>query len=291
MLLATIAVIAAALCSGSAAVLQASAVRRMPAARSVGAHFVAALARSPRYLAALALIAAGFALSVLALRTLPVYVVQSARASSLVVTAVLSVLVLGARLRRVELGAFGAVAVGLVLLALSTGPQQAAVAAGSGTRFAVLTGVCLLGALAVLTLRRAPSGMAGPLLAALAGGAFALLALATRLAPSLHPLTLLTDPAGWAMGLAGFLGLLLGALALQRASVVPVTATMVAVETVTGALLGVVVCGDRPIGGAESTAVAAVALVLAGALLLARFGAPEADRMVLTRGPAAPASR
>src|SRR6476620_2797645 len=62
-----IAVAAAAVCSGSAAVLQASAVSRLPTSSSVSAGFSGRLARSPRYLLALVLVACGFGLSILAL--------------------------------------------------------------------------------------------------------------------------------------------------------------------------------------------------------------------------------
>ena len=102
MTLVLLAVAGAAVCSGSAAVLQASAVARLPQADSISAGFVGRLARSPRYLLALMLVAAGFGLSILALRTLPLFVVQAGRASSLAITAVLSVLLLRVRLRTAE---------------------------------------------------------------------------------------------------------------------------------------------------------------------------------------------
>ena len=79
--------------------------------------FVLRLARSPRYLLALVLVAAGFGLSIIALRTLPLFVVQAGRASSLAITAVLSVLLLHARLRRVEIGAVVGIGAGLVVVA------------------------------------------------------------------------------------------------------------------------------------------------------------------------------
>jgi hypothetical protein len=78
-----------------------------------------------------------------------------------------------------------------------------------------------------------------------------------------------------AVAAAGVLGLLLGALALQRASVVSVTSAMVATETVLGALLGIIVRGDRPAAGLAIPAAGGFLLVLVGALMLARFGAPE----------------
>jgi hypothetical protein len=57
--------------------------------------------------------------------------------------------------------------------------------------------------------------------------------------------------------------------------VVSVTSAMVATETVLGAVLGMIVCDDRPAAGLAIPAIGGFLLVLAGALVLARFGAPE----------------
>ena len=117
--LALVCVGVAALCSGTAIVLQAVAARRLPADVRLDAALVGGLARSPLYLLALALVALGFGLSFVALRTLPVFAVQAGRASSLAVAAVLSVLVLGARLRWSDWLGLGSIAVGLVVLAFA----------------------------------------------------------------------------------------------------------------------------------------------------------------------------
>jgi drug/metabolite transporter (DMT)-like permease len=271
-----LAVAGAAVCSGTAAVLQASAVARLPRATSVSGSFVLRLARSPRYLAALGLIAVGFALSFLALRTLPLFAVQAGRASSLAVTAVLSVLALGVRLRRAELIAVLAIGAGLVVVGWTAGEQASAQVGGAG-RVVLLAAVLALLPVAAVVLRMRELARSGLLLAVIAGTCFGLLALGARILRGFDPGTLLTDPAAWALAGAGTLGLLRGALALQRASVVTVTAAMVAVETVLGSVLGMLVCGDRPTPGLAVPAALGFALVLVGALALARFGAPEAD--------------
>ena len=174
----------------------------------------------------------------------------------------------------------GAVGVGLVVLALAAGPPQPA-EVGVGVRF-------------THGRRRrrhrpahGPGGrppaagrpVRGLALGLLSGLCFALLALGGRVVLDFHPLALVADPAAWATGgFAGLLGLLISATALQRASVVTVTAATVSTESVVGALLGVVVCGDRPLAGAEAYApVLGFALALAGAVGLARFGGPAED--------------
>jgi hypothetical protein len=273
---ALLAVAAAAVCSGGAAVLQSSAVARLPRTTAVSASFVAGLARSPRYLTALVLIAAGFALSFVALRSLPLFVVQAGRASGLAATAVLSVLALGVRLRRVELIAVVTIGSGLVVVGLTAGEQQPADIGAPG-RLVLLTAVIVLVPAVAAVLRMHALNRSGLLLAVVAGTCFGLLALGARILRGFDPGTLLTDPAAWAMAGAGGLGLLCGALALQRASVVTVTSAMVSVETILGSVLGMLVCGDRPTAGLAVPAALGFGLVLTAALALARFGAPEPD--------------
>ncbi len=271
-----LAVGAAAVCSGSAAVLQSSAVGRLPTATAVSGGFVLRLVRSPRYLLALALIAAGFGLSFLALRSLPLFVVQAGRASSLAVTAVLSVLALRVRLRRAEVLAVLAIGAGLVIVGFTAGDQSAADVGTAGRLLLLATVLALLPLVAVVLRMRTPA-RSGLLLGVVAGSCFGLLALGARILRGFDPGVLLADPAAWAMAVAGALGLLCGALALQRASVVTVTSAMVAVETLLGSVLGMLVCGDRPSPGLAVPAGLGFAFVLAGALVLARFGAPEPD--------------
>jgi len=91
----------AALAYGAATVLQAVGVRRVAALPPGTALRDRARTGWP-YAVGLALDALGFLASVAALRTLPLFLVESAVASSVAVTAVLSVVVLGVRLRTAE---------------------------------------------------------------------------------------------------------------------------------------------------------------------------------------------
>ena len=278
--LALVCVGVAALCSGTAIVLQAVAARRLPADVRLDAALVGGLARSPLYLLALALVALGFGLSFVALRTLPVFAVQAGRASCLAVAAVLSVLVLGARLRWSDWLGLGSIAVGLVVLALAVSPQTT-VTPTAGTTWVVVGATVTIAALAATLALGPPTRWRGLVLAALAGAAFGVLALGAHTVDVSAPVEVLTDPVAWCAGLCGALGLAVSALALRRAAVVPVTALMVGTETVVGAGLGIALAGDRPAGGAGPASVAAFALVLAGALVVARFGAPGSDQAEL----------
>jgi hypothetical protein len=275
-LLAVLAISGAALCYGASAVFQAAAVARSGRTDLGG---VGRLAGDPRYLGGLVLVAGGFLLSVVAIRALPLFVVQAGRASSLGVTAALAALLLGVRLRRSETLALGGVALGLVAVALAATPQGPA-DVPEAVRWTVLAAAVVLAALTVAAARTRPSAAAAALVAALAGCSFAVLALAARV---LGPITLpgvLTDPSAYAGGVAAAAGLLGGALALQRGTVVAVTTTMVATEAALGSLLGLTV-GDRPAAGLAWLAAAGFVVTVGSALMLARFGAPDADPEVL----------
>jgi drug/metabolite transporter (DMT)-like permease len=275
-LVAFAAVLLSAVCSGTATVLQAGVARRLTTADHLDPGMLLRLARRGPYLVAVALLVLGLLFAIMGLRSLPLFLVQAVRASSLGVTALLSMLVLKQRLVWSEIAAIGAVGVGLVLLALAAKPQSAA-EVSSMVRFGLLVAVVAVGLLAVVAARLPPSRRSGLALGLLSGLCFALLALGARLLHELAPMVLFTDPAAWGMGLAGLLGLLVSATAMQRASVVTVTAATVGTETVVGAVLGVVACGDRPVPGGEGYALLGFALALAAALGLARFGAPAED--------------
>ena len=273
MLLSVLAVAGAALCYGTSAVLQASAVAR--SGRTDVSGLLGKLAGDPRYLCGLLLVAGGFLLSVVAIRALPLFVVQAGRSASLGVTAALAAIVLGTRLNVREQLALGGVAVGLVMVALAATPQGPATVPDL-VRWAVLGAATVLAALALAAARTDPSPRTAVLVAALAGSCFGLLALAARVLGPIALPGVLGDPSAYAVGVAAAAGLLAGALALQRGSVVTVTTTMVATEAALGSLLGLAV-GDRPAAGLAWLAAAGFLVTVGSALLLARFGAPDAD--------------
>ena len=282
MALALLCVAAAAICSGTATVLQAVAARRMPLHPRLDHVLVWRLLRSRTYVVALVLIAAGSAFSLVALRSLPLFVVQSGRASSLAVAAVLATVILGARFRWLDIAALVAIGTGLVLLARSVAPSPA-IAAG-GLTHAVLAGVVVLVAgAAALALRVQPASRAGLLMAVIAGVSFAVVAVGARTLRTLAPMALVADPGAWTIIVAGALGLALGALALQRAAAVATTALMVGVETTLGAGLGMLFAGDRPVPSSEVRTAIAFALVLIGTLAIARFASP--DGIAASAGP------
>lgn len=281
MLLALASAVAAAVCSGSAAVLQARSARADAAGRpsdaaGVDPGLLLRLARSPSYVVGLALVVAGFGLALFALRVLPVFVVAVARASSLGVTAVLAWLVMRMPLRRRDAGAITAVGVGLVLVAASarTGVARPV---PLGLRLGLVAAVV---AVAAAVAGRRPGPTTGGTLAVLAGLDFGIVGVAARALSGDRLADLPTDPALLALGAAGISGLLLYASALQRAPITSATAAMVSIETLSGAAAGVLVLGDGTRPGWVWTVVAGVGTgaALVGAVVLTGAQPGSGDR-------------
>ena len=126
MLLALVCALAANVSYGIGTVLQAAGARRTSTSEHLDVMLFARLSRQLPYLAGLGLDAIGFVASIVALRTLPLFVVQAAIAGSVGVTALASVFAFGFRLRASDVRAIGVLIVGLVLLGASAHGEHAA---------------------------------------------------------------------------------------------------------------------------------------------------------------------
>lgn len=254
---------------GTASVLQGVGARRTAASSGLDARLLLRLARQVPYVAGTALDLVGFALSVVALRTLPLFAVQAAMAAAVGVTALLAAVALHERLSRSETVALAGILAGLVLLGLSAQPEHATPLSRLGG-WLVLGGATLVAAAGALVARR-PGGALG--LGGLAGLAFGGVGVAARAVRVPHPLWHgLGDPLVWALAAYGLLGTLLYATALQRHRVAGPTAALFAAETVGPALVGIAFLGDSARHGFVPVAAAGFVLTVACCLALARYG-------------------
>ncbi|MEV0933277.1 hypothetical protein [Streptomyces phaeochromogenes] len=274
----------AAVCFGTATVLQAIAARaaaREPespgsssgssgGASGVDAALLLRALREWRYIAGLALDGVGFVLQIAALRSLPIYTVGAALAASLAVTAVVAAWLLHVRLSGLEWGAVAVVCAGLAMLGLASG-EEGDKTGSTALKYAMLgtaVVVLLLGALA----GRLPDRGRALALGLGAGFGFGVVEVSVRLIDGLTPSVLFTNPATYALLLGGGAAFLLLTSALQRGSVTTATAGLVIGETIGPAVVGVVWLGDRTREGLAWLAVLGFAVAVAGALALARFG-------------------
>lgn len=261
----------AAVCFGTATVLQAIAARSAAATGPGGdvALLWRAL-RQWRYLAGLALDGLGFVLQILALRSVPIYAVGAALAASLAVTAVVAARLLKVRLSRVEWAAVAVVCAGLALLGLAAGAEgdEEGPAWLKWAMLGAAAGVLLLGAAA----GRLPERGRALTLGLGAGLGFGVVEVSVRLIDGFSAGELFPNPATYALLLGGGAAFLLLTTALQRGSVTTATAGLVLGETVAPALIGVVWLGDRTRPGLGWLAILGFAVAVAGALALSRFG-------------------
>ena len=268
----------AALCYGVASVLQAQAARAAARVDGFDVRLLARLLGSSRYGLGLGLDLVGFVLALAAVRSLPLFVVQSVVAGSLAVTALLGAAVLSMPLTRGDRVGLLVVLTGLLLLGASAAGDGAGRVDGA-VPWALLGAVLLLGAVALPATRvRGPAGAS--LLGTVAGLEFGATAVASRILPGdLSPDrvagelgALLGSPAAYALVVAGAVALVAYSLALQRGSVTQATAPLVVGETVAPALVGILLLGDRPRPGWEWVAVLGFLLAVGGAVALARHG-------------------
>lgn len=267
--------LAAAICYGFGSVLQAMAAEGSTVTERLDVVLLARLVAQWRYIAGLALDLLGFVAALVALRTLPLFVVQAAVASSIGVTALAAVKILHARISPLERRALGGLVLGLLCLAVAGRPERATALHEPGP--ALLLGLAVLLAAAALLFTRSTGERTAAALAAGAGAGFGAVGIAARaLEFPAHWVHLLADPLFYAILAHGALATLLFAAALQRGKVTTVAGVNFAVETVFPAVVGVIWLGDRARPGTAPVAAIGFVVTLVSAIALARFAEPAA---------------
>jgi drug/metabolite transporter (DMT)-like permease len=249
---------------GGGAVLQAAGAARPG---SDGLKGVVATGRQPLFLLGLVLDLACWAISRVALRTLPLFVVQIILAGSVAITALLAHLFLSTRLRRTDRYAVCAAILGLVLVGFSVGHVRPS-GVSHALQLRVLLAIPLLILVGVLAVRRSNSIV----LAVVAGASFTGSALAARAAHLHHRsfVHLLRSPMLWAVVVYAVLAVGLHIVALRKGAVGPVTASMWSTEVLLATLIGTVALGDHVRHGWVVPATLGMAATLGATVMLAR---------------------
>jgi drug/metabolite transporter (DMT)-like permease len=284
MLASLLAALLSATCYGIASVMQAisvrSASRRSAAAGAapgpVDPGLVVRMLRQGLFVGSLAIDVLGFVAQLIALRRLPLFAVQAIVASNLAVTAVFAAWLMRARLAMREWLAVAGVVIGVALLGSSAGAQGAA-RVGSAFQLGLIVAVLCVGACALVVVRL-PNPARTPLLGALAGLGYAVLAVSARILPSFTPSHLVRSPAAYTLAAAGIVSFMVYAAALDGGSVTTATAAVVLAETMPPALVGVIFLGDTTRHGLTAVAALGFAMGVACAVALARFGEGGKER-------------
>jgi drug/metabolite transporter (DMT)-like permease len=271
---------------GIASILQAVGSRKVPTGSELDPRrlggFVTALLRQPAFLGALVLQLAGFGLHFVALRLLPLYLAQAGIAVSLVVTALLATRLMSDQLSAIEWSAVVAVCVGLGLLAVSAGDAGKS-ASHHGLTVGLIVGLITIAVLGGLA-SRSQHASATALLGMLAGLGYAGVAISARLLDDSSISALFHSPTTYTLPVSGALAFILYSLALQRGSVTLATTPMIALQTITPAVVGVLVLDDAVRDGWYAGALGGFAVTAIGALILVRF------ESVKDEGPSEPAT-
>jgi hypothetical protein len=178
-------------------------------------------------------------------------------------------------LSAIEWSAVIAVCVGLGLLAVSSGDAGQA-ARHHGLTIGLIVGLVTIAGLGGL-LSRSQHASATASLGMLAGLGYAGVAISARLLDDTSISALLHSPTTYTLPISGALAFILYSLALQRGSVTLATTPMIALQTVTPALVGVLVLDDKVRAGWTVGAVAGFVVTAIGALVLVRFESVKDD--------------
>ena len=222
------------------------------------------------YLAGLALDGVGFLGNVVALRELPLFLVESIVAASVGVTAIIAAL-RGEKLGGKDWGALGVLGLGLVLLGLSAAAESAT-ATGSAVTIAILVAARGPAGPRRRRLHGSRDAARSSCCAVAAGLGFSGVAVAARaMGSDAIDLGLLANPLLYAIVVYGVLAVGFFGVALQRGKVTVVAAITFVIEVVVPSALGLLVFGDSIIPGREVLAAAGFVLAIGGTIALSRF--------------------
>lgn len=265
----------AAIAYGGATIFQAIGVARL-SALPADPQWRSRLPGGSIYLCGLLLDLLGFFLSATALRRLPLFLVESAVASSVAITAVLAVFFLGVHLHRTEIIALGGVGVGLALLAISAkeGPPRHV---GHLAGWLLLLAAVVIALLLAVGWRAVPDlGTSATVLALAAGAGFGLMGVAARILIIPDQWWQIgTEPTLWALVAHGLLASIAYGLALSRGRTTTVAAVTFATETVLPAIIGLSLLGDGVRHHLWIVATVGFVVTLGSCITLARRAEPE----------------
>ncbi|GAC58951.1 hypothetical protein GOHSU_62_00040 [Gordonia hirsuta DSM 44140 = NBRC 16056] len=288
-----IAALMAAVAYGMSTVLRALGARRVATAEreAAGDQAPAAAGSSPSMASTVAtlgdpafilgtvMVVIGFAGGAIAARFLPLFLAQSIVSANLVVTALVGTFMLNIRLHTRDWVAIWTVVLSLALLGISSSPHTddhasmpfhwGVLAAAFGVGAIGLWGVYRFGEYAAIV-----GGFTG-------GLQFGIIAIAVRVlegvAP-LDPVRLITDPAAWAIAVAGASGFFIQTVALQVGAVNVVTAVLVVGETAGPSVIGVLFLSDHALPGLAWLAVTGFVGSVIGAILVAWYGSGDPEQ-------------
>lgn len=271
--------LAAATCYGAGPLVQALAARQTRPGSGLGLGLLVRLVRNKLWLAGVGADLGGFGFEAVALALAPAAFVTPLLLFDMVVLGLLASRIVHERLSRLGIAGIAAILTGGVLLtaAFATSHHGVGRQARLGEQFVLVGVVALVAVGAFIAGRRPPGAVTAAVLAGASGIAYAMATLCTRqISLSLRDHDFwhqLLTPAPYLLAVAALLSLSLLSRALQAGAAVVAVPVTSAFAALLPAIAGLAVFGEPvPRGGAFVAFVAALPLLVAGLVMIARQG-------------------
>ncbi|MEI7838193.1 MAG: hypothetical protein WCI37_00205 [bacterium] len=252
--------------NGTAAILQKIGADKQKKATSSNFRILWTLKDSLSYIIGVGLDLMAFGLTLYAVHYLPLFLVQPIIAASVLVTALIEHFVFKRRITKNFILAVIIILLGLGLLAYSSNSETAKSINDPIKLLFTLTpvGLFLIGSI----FTRHKSKFSTLILAAISGLAFGGISVAGRSIQINHLTDLISNPLSYAIIGYGLVGILFFTIALQRSSATIINASMIAFETLSPIVVGLIFLGDRPRHNLWATLLLGILLAFSGTILI-----------------------
>jgi len=265
--LALLAAIGCAVFNGVAAILEKTGASKHETAKSVHPNLLWRLRKNLAYVIGIVLDLFAWALTLVAVHNLPLFIVQPIIACSVIITLLIEHFLFKHKLSSKFIGSVGIILLGLVLLAVVSTPEKSQAISHNLKWLIVLSPVLLL--LLGSVFSKIQKHYSIFTLAALSGISFGGVSVAGRVLVIKQPYVhILYSSLMLAIIAYGILGILFFTMALQRARASVVSATMIACETIVPIIIGISFLGDHPKHNLWALVYIGIVLTLTGTILI-----------------------
>jgi drug/metabolite transporter (DMT)-like permease len=266
--LALLSALGGALCVGVAAVLEKSSADKEEQATSLRVGLMWKLLADWPYLLGLALDCSSFFLTLVAVHTLALFVVEPIIAFNVIITALIEYFWLHRKLGKLAWSAIVCTLVGLTFIALAASPESAHHVSRFWRWLIILMPLAIAAVGSVLAKSRQQSATVA--LGVMGGLAFGATAIEGRMIVFPHIFwQVIYNPLIWSVLAYSLIGMMLFTIALQRNNASIVGASTTASETVIPVITGIVLLGDSPKPGTWSLVIIGLVLTIIGTLIIA----------------------
>jgi drug/metabolite transporter (DMT)-like permease len=262
MYFAVLAAIGCSICNGVAAVLQKISADRVETINRLHFAPILKLFKHSHFIIGIALDLLAGVFILVATHKLPLFLVQSIIATSVLVTALIERLFIGQRLPSRTYKAAGLVIVGLICLSIASHPENVETISRTFKIIIICAPVVMLAMGGLLI--KVKTDISSPIMAGLSGIGFGAVSIIGRVLTYPNPIwEVVKNPLVWALVVYSGLALFFFTAALQRTLASNVNAIMVAAETIAPLLVGILLLGDTARHGLwELVAIGCVLVVL-----------------------------